>query len=150
MTRQIIFFSGLISMLILSGCSKEKQLSNRLEGRWSISVYQKTVYAEGEPVMEESNSYENAGTFEFLKNGTGLFNILVDLGEGTYTDNGDFTWTNTADVLSIKYNGFIEKFDVIKNSKNEIEIMSYDADFYFTNSEPGILYTMEERIVLSR
>ena len=148
MKTRTTILSLLVITMLFSSCSDEKTLANRLEGLWTISVYQKSVFKEGVPVLEESGSYLNDGTFEFYDNGKGKFIVLWDLGKGTYFDNGDFTWTNTADVVSIKHDGITEKFDVIKNSKDKMEFIAVDEDFGFEGSEQGRIYSMEERIVL--
>jgi hypothetical protein len=141
-----VIFGG----LLMAGCSKEYILSKRLEGKWKVIIYQKTVYAQGMPVLDQSNSVDSAGTFEFFDSGKGKYIILKNLGEGTYTGNGDFTWTNTADILSIKINNLTEKFQVITNTKSKIELLSEDTDFSFSGSTPGVLYSMEERILLRK
>ena len=141
----------LLTVLVLTSCSDEKKLAKNLEGLWDISVYQKSVFMNGNvPDLDNSDSKENAGTIEFLENGKGKYNVLYDLGAGTFFDNGDFTWTNGASEVTLKYGSITETFEVIKNSKDKMELIHMDSDFYFEDSEPGVIYSMEESLVLEK
>ncbi len=139
----------IMSAIILVSCSKEKILAKRLEGMWSIDVYQKSVYGNGTPVPPpESATAGNAGNFEFFSNGEGQFNVVKNLGKDTYYGEGDFHWTNTGNTVSIRaVSGGTKKFDVVTNKKDKM-VWERTQIYYYPDGEQGVNYTMEERITL--
>ena len=139
----------LLSALLLISCSKEKILAKRLEGMWTIDVYQKSVYGNGTPVpFPESNSASNAGKFEFFDDGKGQFNLTKDLGQDTFQDEGTFLWTNTGNSVSIRIDGgFTKKFDVVTNKKDKM-VWERSQVYYYSEGESGVNYTMDERLTL--
>ena len=139
----------LISTFVLTSCSKEKILAKRLEGMWTIDVYQKVVYGDGTPVpFPESNSAGNAGKMEFWDDGTGQYNVVKDLGQDMWYGEGEFDWTNTSETVSIRSTtGSTKKFDVVTNKKNK-QVWERSQIYYFSDGEPGVKYTLEERITL--
>ncbi len=143
----IILFTLLICF---TSCSEADEVANNLEGSWNIAVYQKTVYQGTTLNLEESGTFENKGQIEFNSNGKGYYNVLEDLGAGTYYGSGEFTWTNTADEVSI-ISGFETKnFSIVESGKSTFELEREVSDFYFPGSEPGVSYSMIERLVLEK
>ncbi len=138
----------LLLSLVISSCSKQKQIARRLEGMWQVDVYQKTVYGDGNPILAESGSAGNAGTFEFFDDGKGKYNILKNLGNNMFYGDEEFVWTNTSDAVSIRTNsGATKKFDVITN-KNDKMVFERSQPYPYGGGQPGVAYTMDERITL--
>ncbi|MEA3445095.1 MAG: hypothetical protein U9R19_10265 [Bacteroidota bacterium] len=138
----------ILSAIILLSCSKEKQIARRLEGMWQVDIYQKSVYGNGSPVITESGSAGNAGSFEFFSNGEGQYNIIKDLGDNMYYGDDEFLWTNTSETISIRTNsGLTKKFDVVENKTDKM-IFERSQVYYFSDGEQGVSYTMDERITL--
>ena len=118
-------FQTIIALLTLilfvgSSCSKENRIARRLEGMWSIDVYQKTVYGDNSPVFSESSSVNNAGTFEFNDDGTGMYNILKNLGTNTYTGDAEFLWTNTSETVSIKTTSGTNTYELLESKSDKM------------------------------
>lgn len=139
----------ILSAIIVLSCSKEKILTKRLEGKWDIDVYSKTVYGNGTPVPPpESGSVGNAGKFEFFSDGKGQFNINRNLGQDTYTGFDEFVWTNTGETVSIRTpSGMTKKFDVTTNKKSKM-VWERSQVYYYAEGQSGVNYTMEERLTL--
>lgn len=141
----VVFLSlGFIS------CSDEYKVSKDVEGTWDIAIYQKIVYQGNEVDFEHSGSFENKGKMEFNSNGKGYYNILVDLGPGVYNGAADFTWTNTGTSVSITANNETRVFTILSHGENSFEMERVVSDFYFSGSEPGVKYSLYERILLEK
>lgn len=140
-------------MLVSAGffsCSDEYYISKDVEGTWDIAIYQKIVYQGNEVDFEHSGSFENKGKMEFNSNGKGYYNILVDLGSGVYSGAADFTWTNTATTISITANNETRVFKIKSQGDGFFEMERTVDDFYFSGSEPGVKYSLSERILLEK
>ncbi len=147
--KNIISISLIIIMgLSLNSCSKEKLISRRVKGFWTIDVYQKSVYGDGSPILSESNSFNTAGSFEFDGDGNGRFNILKDLGEGTYFGNSEFQWTNTDETISIRTSSGTKTFQIIEGEKDRMVFEREVKNFYFSGNDHDVVYEMDERITL--
>lgn len=140
----------LISLLSLISCSEEYQVSKDLVGLWDIAVYQKVVYKENQVDLENSGTWEEKGKIEFNSNGTGYFNILEDLGPGVYTGTEDFTWTNTENTVTIITGTTTKVFTINERKDNYFDMEHEVANFYFSGSEPGVDYSLYERMVLEK
>jgi len=134
--------------IIISSCSKQSLIERRLVGTWQVDVYQKTVYGDGDPVLSESGSFNMVGTFIFESDGKGMYNILKNLGEGTYTGDAEFIWTNTESTLSIRTNTGTNVFTFVKNDKDEMIFEREVKSFYFPENDHEVYYEMIERITL--
>jgi hypothetical protein len=87
--------------IALSSCSKEKQLENRLEGSWNLTHYSRS---DGTTTV----TYDNVtGTYQFKHGGTGSYSIAATYGvppvQLTFSDQGNFTWSNTDDQVTLNY-----------------------------------------------
>lgn len=134
--------------IVISSCSKQSLIERRLEGTWQIDVYQKTVYGDGVPVLSESGSNNMVGTFIFDADGKGLYNILKNLGEGTYFGDAEFLWTNTSTTVSIRTNTGTNVFTIETNTKDEMVFEREVKSFYFPDNDHEVYYEMIERITL--
>ena len=146
--RTILIF--VILGLITGSCSTENTIARRLEGMWTIDVYQKTVYGNNIPVIAESSSVNNAGTFEFLDDGSGWYNILKNLGTNTYTGDAEFFWTNTGTTVSIRTNMGTNTYELTESKSDRMIWERNVKNYYFPGSENGITYEMDERIVVTK
>lgn len=140
----------IILAIVAGSCSKENLIARRLEGVWKIDVYQKSVYGDNLPVISQSSSVSNAGTFEFREDGTGLYNILKNLGSNTYTGDAEFLWTNTKSTLSIKTNSSTNKYDLTETKKSKMVLERTVKNYYFPGNDHNVSYEMEERITLTK
>jgi hypothetical protein len=142
-------FLAIISVILMS-CTEEYKVSRDIEGTWDIAIYQKTVYKAGTVDMDNSGSFENKGKMEFNSNGKGYYTILVDLGSGVYSGSSDFTWTNTSSSVSITTGTETRVFEIVARGENSFEMEREVSDFYFSGSEPGVKYSLYERILLEK
>lgn len=125
-----------IGTVFLTGCKKEDQIEKNLwnkGGMWNIEKYQNN-YSFG---TSESYVLNDAGTFEFKKDGTGKL-IMTD--DGTYTNL--FTYENTENSLTLTFKegqmyseGDKEKY-TLDWKKNTINLYSYTS----TSNQNGIIY----------
>lgn len=86
--------------MVFTGCSKEKKLANRLEGTWNIDKFDISLTPAGGGAATPF-SFANAGTFSFKDDKSGSYSFVI-LGS---TENGTFTWSNTATTITITENG---------------------------------------------
>jgi hypothetical protein len=143
-TKSVLFFL----VIIFSGCSKEQLLESRLQGTWKIDIYTKTIYQDNTPLLSESSSFSDVGTFEFKSNGKGSYNLVKDLGYGAYSGYGEFTWTNTASSVTIYQTGSNKIFQVVTNSSNRIELEHIVENFYLPGHSSEFHYSLDEFISL--
>ncbi len=148
-SSRILLVLGIL-VLALSSCSEESQIAKNVEGIWDIAVYQKTVYQDNNIELNLSGTFEFKGKIEFNSSGKGYYNILEDLGTGTYYGSANFTWTNTSDQLTIMEGTSSKIFNIINHSKTSFELERVVDDFYFPGSEPGLRYSMIERLILEK
>ncbi len=100
--KKILTLTLSIAMMaiLFTSCSKEKKLANRLEGTWNIDKYDISFTPSGGGVATPL-SFTNVGTFSFKDDKTGSYSIVI-LGS---TDNGTYTWSNTATTVTMTENG---------------------------------------------
>jgi len=140
----------LVAVIAFASCSDEYKVSKNLEGLWDISVYQKVVYKGNEVDFDNSGSWEEKGKIEFTSDGKGYFNILEDLGAGVYNGAADFTWTNTGTTVSITTSNETKVFTIVSSEDNYFELDRTVPNFYFSGSEPGVDYSLYERMVIEK
>jgi len=73
-------------VFIFASCSKEKQITKRLEGTWNIDKYEGSYTSGGQTFPDVAT---NAGTLTFNEGGTGNAKIKI---LGTTDDEFNFTW----------------------------------------------------------
>jgi len=107
-------FLGVIAVTMLIACSKEKKISKQLEGTWTIT--------EVVTIINGSSSTDNTETTTtFNKDGTGS---ASSSGSGTNPFPSEFTWSNTAEKLTIidTKNPETFIFDILDHSKKEMKL----------------------------
>jgi hypothetical protein len=81
------FFTLILFVFLLAGCSKEATTNSRLKGKWTVDVKQSKWWT-NPPQYSETSNY---GTMEFDKKGNGNFIVIIpehtviDQYIGTYT-----------------------------------------------------------------
>ncbi|MCX6258329.1 MAG: hypothetical protein NTW49_10610 [Bacteroidia bacterium] len=141
---KIIKIFCLICVLIASGCSKDQLLQKRIQALWTFGIYTKTIYQNNTPLLTESGSAANAGTIDFGSDGKGYYSMVFDLGTGAFNNNGNFTWTNTSDKVTIYVNDTIKVYDVVTNTINKIELHRVVNNFDLVGHSPDYTYSLDE------
>ncbi len=86
-------------VLLITSCSKEKQLTKRLEGTWNIDKYEGTYTSGGQTFPDVAT---NAGTFTFVEGGTGNAEIKI---VGTTDEKFNFIWKVEDEKITITETG---------------------------------------------
>lgn len=98
MKKQLYLLTAAVVLLITS-CSKEKQITKRLEGTWNIDKYEGTYTSGGQTFPDVAS---DAGTFTFVEGGTGSAVIKI---VGSTDNNFNFTWKVTDEKITITETG---------------------------------------------
>lgn len=86
-------------VLLITSCSKEKQITKRLEGSWNIDKWEGTYTSGGQTFPDVAS---DAGTFTFVEGGT--CNAVIKI-VGSTDDNFNFTWKVEDEKLTITETG---------------------------------------------
>ena len=128
------FFSPLsifvILFIVLSGCSKDKRIENRLSsgsGKWNIELYTESSYTNN--TLDYSDSYANAGNMVFDDNGTLIWTFILD----GFTDVYGGSWSNSKDDITIIVDGEGLVFKIKEYSRKEIEL-EYTDEYTFNGT----------------
>jgi hypothetical protein len=109
----------IISILILSGCSKDKMLEKRIEkkdGEWKITEINWTiVYQTTSGEIVRSGTTYDAGTFTFDED-DGKYSYTVD----TFQRSGSFSWS--VNDQNVNITGIKQTFDFSSNSFTQTAI----------------------------
>ena len=138
--KKILTLTLSIAMMaiLFTSCSKEKTLSKRLEGTWTIDKIDGTITpaggGAGTPI-----SFTQAGTFTFKDDGTGS-NSIVILGQ---TNNSTFNWTNTATTVTITESG--QTPIVLTVTTNEKTKQVWTATETDANTTSTFTYTLTKK-----
>jgi hypothetical protein len=97
--KKYLYLLSTAILLMLSACSKEKQLTKRLEGTWNIDKYEGTYTSGGQTYPDVAT---NAGSFTFKEGGTG--NAVLKI-VGSSDETFDFTWSVNEETLTITETG---------------------------------------------
>src|SRR5688572_2031060 len=89
-------------LISIQSCSKEKRLERMIytnDGNWSITTMTYTLVAtdENNTVVTLAATLENAGTFDFEKDGSGSYNFTID----GVNHAQSFGWSNSDESVSI-------------------------------------------------
>ena len=118
------FLMVIIAVLLLTACSKEKQITKHLIGDWTITKITITETDSNGDVTTDLNEKANQGTFN--KDGTGSASISSSGNTRTVIPD-NFTWSNTKETLTIvddNPTGDTFIFDIIEESKKKMVIKS--------------------------
>ncbi|HZH87500.1 MAG TPA: hypothetical protein VFD77_09285 [Brumimicrobium sp.] len=132
--KKVLFI--VFTALLFVGCKKENRIERNLwksGGEWNIETWQESQTSSHYQQDNYSETYLNAGTMRFNKDGTG--SMTFQEGSSAYTDA--FTYTNTETQLTIfdlEGEGVVFELDWKRNdltlSLNESETYSsYDENF---------------------
>ena len=138
--KKFFKITGLLMMtaMLVTSCSKEKQLERRLfkkGGDWNVVQLRNFEYEDG--VLLYDDTYSNCGTFHFGKDGKGNYSFNI----AGITDSGNFTWSNDETKVTID----TDIYSVVKNEKDAVTLK-----FTETYYESGYTYNYEETITLER
>ncbi|MCU0352914.1 MAG: hypothetical protein MUD08_04115 [Cytophagales bacterium] len=93
MTRYLAFP---VLLVLLAGCSAERKLTNRLEGRWEVARYETTNST------AQSVQLSNIGTIEFDKDRSGRRDISYNAFQTRFAVSPRFQWSNTDRYVTIR------------------------------------------------
>ncbi|MCH8317911.1 MAG: hypothetical protein IIA88_05350 [Bacteroidetes bacterium] len=119
------FLMVIITVLLLTACSKEKRIKRQLTGSWTITeVVTVTTVNNGSPTTDTDNS-ETVTTFE--KDGSGT---ASSSGSGTNPFPNEFTWSNTDETLTIvdTKNSITTIYDILEHSKKEMVLNTTSSE----------------------
>ena len=126
--KKIILLSFAVGgFFMVSSCSKEKQLTNRLTGTWLVDLVVTVTKVNGVSTETDSSTTEN--TLEFKKDNSGTASTS---GQGSLNIPASFTWSNTDVVLTIVDDDAPNKiydFDVVDCScKKSFEMSGIETE----------------------
>lgn len=140
----------------LSSCKKEDRIEKNLwrgDGTWNIDVFE---LKETSTYFESDNNesyYQNTGTIQFKKDGTGSFNFMGI--------PSPITYSNTDKVLTIIFKDVSgdTQYDEIQTfemdwKKNKMDLSSFIKETYNTSDGQGgtvnVTYTNSLKMKLSK
>lgn len=152
----LVFGILFIGLAVLSSCKKENRIEKNLwkgDGTWNIDVYEFKSTSTYFTNDNDESYYQNAGTIQFKKDGTGFFNFQGDIYPTTYS--------NTDKVLTITLkdeSGNTQYDDVLTYEmewkKNKMDLTSFYKDTYSTSDGSGgtvsVTYTERTTMKLSK
>jgi len=81
--------------VMATACSKEKRLTNRIEGSWTLTKQEITANT------VTTTLTPSASNFTFNDDKSGSYSITFSENGQSITDAGSFTWANTKDQVTI-------------------------------------------------
>ncbi len=132
----------LLMFALLISCSKEKKIERNLyrkDGLWEISNIRAELYNSSNRLLY-SESYNNAGTIVFNKDGSGRATELINNRTYMY----EFEWTNTDKEIFITIpNKVTERYKILDESKNSLEIQKKEP---IDNTPSSSLFVLTYRL----
>ena len=89
-------FKLAILTVLLAGCSAERRLANRLEGRWQVARYESVDNG------DRSVQLTNIGTMDFNDNKTGSRDVSYNAFQTRFAVSPRFQWSNTDKYVTIR------------------------------------------------
>lgn len=136
---KLLFVLSLIAFGF-SSCSKEKRIERQLikkEGKWKITSISYKYYLNND--LQQSESYANAGTMEFDKNGTVVLTFTLDGSPETFGG----TWTNSKDEVTIISDGEASIMKIIDGPKKD-KLTLEETEYYNGSAEKDVYtYNLE-------
>ena len=124
---------AIIATTLISSCTKEAKIKKNLwdkGGEWAIeSLYQKSVSTYTPDNSEYT--YYNLGTFSFNEDGNGNYTTDVN---GAHSE-GNLTYSNTEEKLTLILNNKVRVFDILEWEKNKLKITN--TEIYSNSNGSG-------------
>ena len=133
------------ALFLITACSKEKKIERNLwknGGQWDIVKYEEIITSTS-PENEKHETIENAGIFQFEKNGEGF---MINK-EEYFAEKINFKYDNTATELTLDFypNSYERKFELDWNKNSFILTQNITSTYTDENGNPLTLNTVTFR-----
>lgn len=142
--------------MALVACKKETKIEKNLwkgDGVWNIDIFESK---ETSTYFQEDNNeyyYQNAGTIQFKKDGTGSFNFQGVVSPMSYSNTDKILTLIFKDEGGNPQDDEVWTFDM-EWKKNKMDLSSFLKDTYTTSDGQGgtvnVTYTQRQKFKLSK
>lgn len=152
--KKIVFI--LFAVIALTACKKEVKIEKNLwkkDGVWNIDTYDSKTTSTYFEADNNEYYYQNAGTIQFKKDGTGSFNFQGEVTPMTYSNTEKTLTIIFKDESGNPQDDETLTFDM-EWKKNKIDLSFFRKDTYTTSDGLGgtvnVTFTESQNLKLSK